>query len=365
MIQYQLKLRLSNHQEQTCRRWLQRLTAVYNWALRKIELNAKDSIYWAKHDFNNLLAGHAKTLDVPGHTIQATLLQAYNAWQRCFAKLGGKPHLKGRRNKLNSIPFPDAFKLPVGNRVHVRLLGSVKFHKQELPYGKLKGGRIIRRASGWYLALTIDAQPQPTPRQASGEAGIDPGFSSLLTLSTGEKISHPRELERSALRLGQAQRGYSKHLVPRLQERIANQRKDRNHKLSRSLVSRFTLIAFSKDSINGIAKKFGRSVASSSHGQLRRFLAYKSRLGGTTFVEVDSKGSTMTCSSCGLSSGPVGLTGLKVRQWECSSCGAQHDRDVNAAINILIAGAGIALEQDYKSHPKPSSAVPLREFSTN
>ncbi|MHB8392886.1 MAG: zinc ribbon domain-containing protein, partial [Acidobacteriaceae bacterium] len=84
----------------------------------------------------------------------------------------------------------------------------------------------------------------------------------------------------------------------------------------------------------------------SGHAQLRSMLAYKSLAGGTRYSEVNSKFSTKTCSACGALSGPSGFDGLAVRQWTCDECGTHHDRDINAAINTLIAGAGTALEHE-------------------
>lgn len=344
MIQRQLKLRPTCKQEVMLGEWLWRLTGVYNWAIRKIEQDADGGIYYTAMSFQNLLAGHSGRMAVPSHTLQGILLTVYDSWRRCFKKVGGKPRMKGSRNKLCSIPFPDPIRNPRSNRVTIPGLGSVKFHKQQLPNGKIKCGRIVKRASGWYLCLFIDAEPNAIVRKSANIVGIDPGFKHLLILSTGEKIDHPRELEVSAQRLAQAQRGKSRVIASRLQERIANQRRDRNHKLSRRLVSENAVIVFSKDNHKAVANKFGKSVASSGHGQLQRMLEYKSRIGGTEYIEVASKNSTKTCSDCGRPSGPTGWKGLLVRQWECAECGASHDRDVNAAINTLIAGAGIALE---------------------
>ena len=78
--------------------------------------------------------------------------------------------------------------------------------------------------------------------------------------------------------------------------------------------------------------------------KLRQMLSYKSRAGGTEYIEVDSKFSTKTCSNCGSLSGPTGWAGLSVRQWRCTDCGSLHDRDVNAARNTLHAAAGLAVE---------------------
>jgi transposase len=349
MIQYQLKLRLSKTAEQTCEQWLYHLTSVYNFAVRKVELNSKDGIYFSKQEFQNLLADHGKKLSIPSHTLQGVLLTVFDAWKRCFKKLGGKPRLKGIRNKLTSIPFPDPIKTPKENHISLPMLGEVRFHKMELPEGRIKCGRIVKRASGWYLCLFIDAEPKVIERVAFGEIGIDPGFKNLLTTSDGEVISHPRELEAAAERLAQAQRGYDKQLAARVQERIANRKKDRNHKLSRRLVSENTLIAFSKDNIRGIARRFGKSVASSAHAQLRQMLSYKMPKSGGIYVEPESKFSTKTCSECGSLSGPTGFAGLSVRLWVCTECGTQHGRDQNAARNTLLAAAGCAVERssDY------------------
>jgi transposase len=351
MIQRQLKLRLNSTQAQQLDTWLWHLTGVWNWAIRKIEADAKDGIYYSQKAFHNLLADHGKKLGIPSHTLQGMLDTAWLAWQRCYKKLAKKPKLKGKRNRLASIPFPDAFKAPTETRIHVPGIGSVRFHKQTIPAGRLKSGRIVKRASGWYLCLCIDAQPNSIPLVDNDRVGIDPGFLHLLTLSTGEKIPHPQELKCTAQRLAQAQRGQRQRLTARLQERLANQRKDRNHKLSRRLVSTYQTLAWSKDNDKALARIFGKSVASASHGQLRGMLAYKCTASGRRFLEVPSKYSTRTCAACGALTGPTGYAGLSVRQWVCSACGADHDRDVNAAVNTLIAGVGITPERRRETVP--------------
>jgi putative transposase len=354
MIQSQLKLRLTRPQERTLEEWLLILTSVWNWSIRKIELNARDGIYFSEKEFHNLLAGHGAKLGIPSHTLQGMLSQAWVAWRRCFKKLGRKPRLKGQRNRLNSIPFPDPLHAPDGDRISIPGVGRVRFHKMALPDGKIKCGRIVRRASGWYVCLVIDTEREPIERRAFGQVGIDPGFHDLITLSTGEKVGHPRELECAEKRLAQAQRGNRHHLVARLQERIACQRKDRNHKLSLRLVQDNALVAFSADHRKGMARTFGKSVMSSGHAQLRSMLAYKSRAGGTLYVEPDAKNSTRTCSACGCLSGPTGWRGLSVRQWVCADCGSLHDRDVNAAVNTLTAGVGMT----HESSGDAASGIP-------
>jgi transposase len=346
MVQYQVKLKLNKTQEKQLNGWLWNLTGVWNWAVRTIELNAKDKIYFSLKDFQNLLANHSKTLGIPSHTLQGTLLTAYDAWSRCFKGLAKKPKLKGKRRPLNSISFPDPVKVD-GNEISVPNIGWVKFHKQWIPEGKIKCGRICKRASGWYMCLFVDANPKEITRIRDGKVGIDPGFENLLTFDDGEKIPHPKELRRSEKRLVQSQRGNRKKLTAHLHERIKNRRKDRNHKLSRKLVSKNNTICFLRDNHRVISKQFGKSVSDSAHGQLRKMLEYKCLIGGTKLIFPDNRNSTRTCSTCLSLTGPTGLTGLKVREWDCGVCGTHHDRDTNSARNALINGLGRSHEVVY------------------
>lgn len=344
MIQVQVKLRLSPRQERQLTRWLRHLAAIWNWAIKRIEYDAGNGIYHSTLDFRALLNGHGAKIGIPQDTIYGVLWTAHTAWQNCFKKIARKPRLKGRRNRLNSIAFAHGSRI-VDGRLFVPLLGRVRFHKQRVPEGHISQMRILKRASGWYACLFIKAEPLAVPRIAENSVGIDAGFNHLITLSTGEKITHPRELESVASRLAQAQRGGNGRLASRIQERIRNKRKDRNHKISRRLVSENILIAFSKDNIKSIAGRFGKSVSSSGHHQLRSMLSYKaSRTGDTIYVEPESKHSTMRCSTCGALTGPTGWNGLAVRHWVCG-CGAEHDRDTNAAVNTLVSGLELAHER--------------------
>lgn len=325
MIVRILKLKPTKKQESILNGWLWNLTGLYNFAIKKIGNDANDKIYHSGFDCQNWAANHSKRMGIPSHVMQGILTQVYMAWQRCFKKLSKKPRLKGQRNKLNSIPFPDSIRPPKEN--------------------KIKCGRVIKKASGWYLCLWLDCDHVFPVKETNKAVGIDPGFKTLLTLSDGTRFENPRELRKGAKRLAQAQRGKRKKLVARLQERQANRRNDRNHKISRKIIENYKTICYSNDNFRGMAKQFGKSITEAGLGDLIQKLTYKSKTCGRQLIAVNSKNTTLTCSVCGALTGPSGLDGLAVRHWECSACGRSWDRDYNSSLNILNTGLGLSLKE--------------------
>ena len=340
MITRKLKLKLNKAESAKAEGLLFQLTGVINWALRTLELDAKGGIFHSYEGLARLTSGQAKQVGINAQVFQQALKQAVRAWEDHKFKGKGKPRLKGIRNKLNTFVFPQDCRRNGDKHIKVPAFGILRTHEQSIPDGRIRQCRFLKKPSGWYAVLTLDCEREKiivTDKQVNG---ADPGFSTLLTLSNGKKYAHPKELQHSLIQLGKLQRGKAKKKTARLHERITNQRLDRNHKLSLELVQTNEVLYISKDNHQAVAKRFGKSVASSAHGQLKRLISYKSSSCGRTMVEVPSKYSTQTCSACKALTGPRGLSGLKVRKWTCS-CGATHDRDVNAAINTLIAGIAI------------------------
>lgn len=345
MFVRELKLKLTKKQTVQLEEYLWYLTGIYNWTSRKIELDANDGIYHNKFKLSNELSGISKKMGIPSHTIQATILQAYNAWERCFKKISSRPKLKSVRNKIRSICFPDVLNRDriKGNRIYLPGIKSIRYFKQDIPEGEIKQARIVRRSSGWYCQLVIDSVYIFPVKETAAIVGIDTGFKYLAVLSNGEKFSNHRELVKGQKRLAQAQRGKRKKLVGRIHEKISNRRKDYNHKVSRQIVQNFKDIYITNDNLRDQSKVFGKSVFDAGISQLRQFISYKSDNHGRKCVLIDSKNTTLTCSNCGAKTGPSGLSGLKVRTWECGACGAQHDRDINAAKVVLRIGLGWSL----------------------
>jgi IS605 OrfB family transposase len=214
------------------------------------------------------------------------------------------------------------------------------FKSRDLPSGAriTDGTNFSRDARGnWFLNVCVEYE-QPEQRQMSSGVGIDLGLKSFADLSTGETIDNPRHFRAFEEKLGKAQRARKKRRAASIHARIANSRRDFLHKLSHRIVREFDYIAVGNVSASKLAKtNMAKSVADAGWSSFRAMLAYKAIKHGAWFEEVNESFSSQVCSSCGTlpDSRPKGITDLGVRQWVCSGCGVAHDRDTNAALNIL------------------------------
>ena len=155
-------------------------------------------------------------------------------------------------------------------------------------------------------------------------------------MSDGQKIEAPRHYRALEGKLAVAQRAHNKQRVRRIHAKIKNTRKDFLHKLSTTLADQNAIIAVGDVNSKQLAKtRMAKSVMDAGWSTFRSMLKYKS----AGYVEVDEKFTTVTCSACGVRGGPQSQKGLRVREWQCSACGADHDRDVNSALNILAIAA--------------------------
>ncbi|WP_321874953.1 RNA-guided endonuclease InsQ/TnpB family protein, partial [Burkholderia cenocepacia] len=191
------------------------------------------------------------------------------------------------------------------------------------------------------LNIVIEMPDVPARPIRSG-VGIDLGLKDFATLSTGEKLPNDRFGRRAAEKLAKAQRARKhKRHIAKLHAKVANARADFQHKLALDLVRRFDYIAVGNVSAAKLARtRMAKSVYDASWSSFRNKLRYKAIAHGATFEEVDERFTSQVCSSCGAmpETRPKGIAGLGIREWTCSDCGTVHDRDQNAALNILRCG---------------------------
>ena len=175
---------------------------------------------------------------------------------------------------------------------------------------------------------------------ATASVGIDLGLKEAAVASDAQRIQG-RFYRKLEARLGIAQRAGKKCRVKAIHAKIKNQRKDMLHKFSTAMVKDYGAI-FVGDVASGklVKTKMAKSTLDAGWAMLKTMLEYKCQQAGIVFEVVSESYTTQTCSCCGSipASSPKGRTGLRIREWVCSGCGAVHDRDVNAARNILAAG---------------------------
>ena len=219
--------------------------------------------------------------------------------------------------------------------------------------GKIKTGCFAQDSLGnWFVNLVCEVEAEQANHSADA-VGIDLGLKTVATLSDGYKIENPKFLDKSLEKLGKAQRHNKKQQVKKLHKKIKNQRKDFLHKESTKIVKKILNIFIGNVSGVFLQKTQGKSSADASVGLLRNLLKYKAIKHSGNFYEVVEKFTTLTCGACSERTGPQGLTGLNIREWGCSNCGAVHDRDVNAAQNILRFGHETLIVCESKQKGSP------------
>jgi putative transposase len=205
----------------------------------------------------------------------------------------------------------------------------------------VKTGSFVQDSRGrWYICLVVETPESSQINEGKTPVGIDLGLKDFATLSSGQKIEAQRTYRKYEQKLGMAQRANQKQRTRAIHAKIKNIRSDFQHKLSRQLVNDHTAIFVGNVNAEALAKtKLAKSVLDASWSAFRTMLKYKSQQAGVWFEEINEAYTTQTCSYCGSrDSSPKGRAGLGIREWTCQQCGTLHDRDVNAAKNILAAG---------------------------
>ncbi len=287
-------------------------------------------------------------LEVTKNAPQMAIIQLGQAFQNFFAGRAKYPRFrkKGRHDRfsLSNDQFSlDASCIRIPNLGWVRMRETLRFA------GKILSATVSRVADRWFVSVAVDTQDDShlPPAENQGAVGVDLGVKALATLSTGEPpvpgpkphkalLDRLRRLSRSLSRKqkGSANRKKARAKLSKLHARIAAIRSDALHQLTTSLACRFHTIGIEDLNVKGMVKnrRLARSIADMGFFEFRRQLEYKAAMrGGQVVVANRFYPSSKTCSSCGHRLDELPLS---VREWTCPACGANHDRDVNAAINL-------------------------------
>ena len=294
--------------------------------------------------------------------VQLNLNQAYKSF---FQSGSGFPRFKSKKaaqsyktnNQNGTIALLD-------RKVKLPKIGWVKVKIHRQPKGLIKSATISKTATGkYFVSILCEEEILPLPK-ANSNLGIDLGLENFAILSTGEKIGNLRFLTSLSEKLVREQkilsrrahlakkkgcklsecRNYQKQKlkVARIHEKISNQRRDFLNKLSTDLIKNHDVICIEDLASQNLMKNhhLARAIGDVSWYEFVRQLTYKADWYGKTIVQISRWfPSSQLCSSCGESSGKKALS---IRKWTCEGCGAHHDRDINASINILKEGLRLA-----------------------
>lgn len=285
---------------------------------------------------------------VYSQVLQATLRRVDKSFKNFFrrVKTGNKPgypRFKGA-HRYDSFTYPQLGFRIEGKKLHLSKVGDISIKLHRPIKGDIKTCTIRRDVDRWYACFSVEL-PDVPKQEVKSAVGIDVGLTSIVTLSTGEKVEPPKFLRKSEERLAMEQRRLSSRkkgsknrtkqrtVVAKTHRKIRDRRSDFNHKLSRSLVNRFDLIAFEDLRIRNMVRNhhLAKSIADASWNHLQSLTAYKAEEAGTHVEFVDPRGTSQECSSCG----ETVTKSLSVRTHRCEYCGLVLDRDHNAALNIL------------------------------
>jgi putative transposase len=299
------------------------------------------------------LAFLAEVSSVP---LQQALRHLQGAFASFFAKRAKYPVFKSRKKSRRSAEYTaSAFRFRDGRLTLAKMAEPLDIRwSRPLPEGVAPTTVTVSQdaAGRWFVSLLCEDTIAPA-RATSAAVGIDAGITCLVTLSTGERVANPRHERADRERLARAQRELARKAagsanrekarlkVARIHARIADRRRDFLHKLSTRLVRENQTVVIEDLTIRNLLKNhtLARAISDASWSELRTQLEYKCAWYGRDLVVVDRFfPSSKLCGECGTVQARLPLN---VREWTCA-CGAVHDRDVNAARNLLAAGPAVS-----------------------
>ena len=337
---------------------------VYNHYLaQRIELykTEQKSINYnaCANDLKNLKKQYEWLREVDSISLQQTLKDLDLAYQNFFRRVKngekevGFPKFKSKKNpkqsyrtqKVNNNISID------GSKIKLPKLGLIKFANSRCFNGRITSCTISKTNAGkYFVSVLVEEEIQELP-QNNNAIGFDLGIKKYMVTSDGEIVENPRTLNKYEKKLIKLQRqlakkqkgsnGYKKQAlkIAKLHEKIRDTRTDFLHKLSSQIIKENQLIISENLNVKGMVQnhKLAKAISDVSWSEFCRMIGYKSKWYGRTYHKIDRYfASSQTCNVCGYKN--TDTKDLNVRQWICPQCNTNHDRDVNAAVNILNQG---------------------------
>ena len=339
-----LRLRIKDKHARALAAMAREVNQVWNFCNETSHRAVRERRQWLSgYDLQKLTNGFSKCEGI--HIGSPTVQQVCEDYAKA-RKQFKKAKLRWRVSNPQSSKYSLGW-IPFKARALQYKAGQIQFAGQRFnlwdSYGladyEMRAGSFSQDSRGrWYLNVVVKVQAKASAGTAS--VGIDLGLKEAAVTSAGERIEG-RFYRKLECQLGIAQRAHKKNRVKAIHAKIANQRKDLLHQFSTKLVRENAAIFVGDVASAKLVKtKMAKSALDAGWSSLKTMLEYKSHQAGIVFEVVNESYTTQTCSCCGSipASSPKGRAGLRIREWTCSECGAVHERDVNAARNILAAG---------------------------
>ena len=323
------------------------VNTVFNFCNETSHRAITERNHWMSgYDLQKLTAGFSKCdgVSIGSATIQQVCIE-YATRRRLFKKRRLNWRVSNRNSpkySLGWIPFKAGQVKYKSGQVEMAGRKFSLWDSYGLNQYELRAGAFCQDSMGrWYINVSVSACAVPSV--GLEVIGVDLGLKTAATASNGMSFDG-KCYRASQAKLANAQRAGKKRLARAIHTKIRNQRKDGLHKFSTSLVKQSAAIFVGDVSSAKLVKtKMAKSTLDAGWHMLKTMLEYKCHQASVVFAEVNESYSTQTCSQCESIEGPKGLNGLGIRQWTCS-CGAVHDRDVNAAKNIARRGLATLAE---------------------
>ena len=305
-------------------------------------------------DQQKILVQDKKNIDylknIHSQVLQDVLFRVEKAYKAFFRRLkekngkAGYPRFKNY-GRYDSITYTQSgFEIKDG-KLKLSKIGHIEIKLHRNIDGIIRTCNIKKEIDRWYACFSVEYTPKvkPIPNR---EIGIDVGIKSFAVLSDGNIIDNPKYLLKSEKQLIKKQRQLSrkkkgsnnrkkaKLVLSKLHKHISNQRKDFHHKVSRQIVDNYGYIKVEDLQIKNMVKNhhLARAISDAGWGQFLSFITYKAEEAGCYVEKVNPRNTSKKCSVCGYIFADMNLS---IRQWICPVCNTEHDRDVNASINIL------------------------------